>query len=140
MWNLLAPPTSPIVPEIRASMQRDQSNAPSSMSMQTPPINDSAAHNLYFNNPVHIADYGVHQPAPELRRPVDSMQSRRELRLHKLSPPPKFESKNLNWRMRNVRYWRDLYSTIDESQVLSSIGLSANDDLKDILMGFLMKL
>ena len=65
-----------------------------------------------------------------------SVLSQRELRFHKLNPSPWFESRQLNDWVRNLRYWRDLYSAADEQQILSPIGLSATDELRGILMGF----
>ena len=137
LWNLPGPTTIPVMPESRNTIPAGgTSHAPSSMSMQTPPGNIPESQNVYFSNPAHVSDHGGGRPANDARRPLDSTQLQRELRLHKLKPPPKFDNKNLNWRMRNMRYWRELYSTIEDSQVLASVGLSASDDLKDILMDF----
>ena len=60
----------------------------------------------------------------------------REMRLRKLNPPPQFDSNHVNAWVLHVRYWRELYSTIDELQILSAMWLNASDELKDILMDF----
>ena len=66
----------------------------------------------------------------------ENLIDRREMRLRKLNPPPKFDSRHLNAWIRDVRYWRELYSTIDELQILSALGLNASEDLKEILMNY----
>ena len=61
----------------------------------------------------------------------------RETRLHKLNPPPKFDAKQLDSWFRHMRFWRQLYSTVDESQILSAVGLAAGEETREILMDYL---
>ena len=61
----------------------------------------------------------------------------RELRLHKLNPPPKFEVKQLDAWMRHIRFWRELYRTVDEHQILPTIGLAAVADTRDLFTDYL---
>ena len=136
MWNLPAPPNIPTVSDSRVNRPpADRDGAPSSMSLQTPPGNVSGP-KKYSSKPAHIPDNGGERPAADWRRPADSAHPQRELSLRKLNPPPKFGSKKLKWRVRNMRYWRELYSAIEDSQVLSSVCLSAIDDLEGLLMDF----
>ena len=57
--------------------------------------------------------------------------------LHKLPPPPKFEIKQSEGWLREVRFWRELYRRIDGDQVLACLGLNSSEEVKDILMDFL---
>ena len=60
----------------------------------------------------------------------------REMRLHKLNPPPKFEAKQLDSWFRHMRFWREMYSSVGEMQILSVVWLAATEDTRDILMDY----
>ena len=108
----------------------------SSMSIQSPSTDPSHLNNTYAKNtgesppprPIHF-DHRINTD------PLVAL-NQRELRLRKLNPPPKFEPRQLYAWVRNIRYWRDLYSTVDEQQILSPIGLSATEELREILMDY----
>ena len=59
-----------------------------------------------------------------------------ENRSHKLNPPPKFDSRKLDSWFRHMRFWRELYFTVDETQILPSVVLAAGEDTRDILMDY----
>ena len=68
---------------------------------------------------------------------ITSSMSSRETRLHKLNPPPKFEPKQLDSWFRHMKFWRELYRSVDETQIQSAVGLSDGEDARDLLMDYL---
>ena len=57
--------------------------------------------------------------------------------LHKISPVTRFDARNLDGWIREVRYWRELYYHLDDDQMLASLGLNNTDDIKSLMMDFL---
>ena len=83
-----------------------------------------------------MPEYQSWEKATDIPWQSTSMLSR-ETRLHKLNPPPKFEAKQLDSWFRHMKFWRQLYSSVDESQILAAVGLAAGEETRDILMDYL---
>ena len=54
----------------------------------------------------------------------------------KLVPPPEFNPRKYNLWKKEMMFRRDLYAYVNDAQILSSVGLSANSTLKRILMQY----
>ena len=57
--------------------------------------------------------------------------------LHKLPPQPKFEVKQLEGRLREIRFRRELYRHIDDGQILACLGINGSEKAERRSYGFL---
>ena len=68
--------------------------------------------------------------------PIGSMNASSLGNLHKISPPPKFEPQRFDVWPREMKFWRNLYRSLPDEQLLAAIGLSGNTDFRDLLMDY----
>ena len=89
---------------------------------------------------MHHIPYSQYQKGGEMRKDavLDDQQSNpnvrplladegiseRPLQLRKMINRPKFTASNLETWKREIRFWRELYATVPETQVLANMGLS----------------
>ena len=91
----------------------------------------------------------VHRPMPPPVPSSNSMPQRWEgdeapaapqrpanWQLHRIAVPPKFEARNLEGWLREVKFWRNLHQHVDDQQMLASLGLHSVDEVKELLMDF----
>ena len=57
-------------------------------------------------------------------------------KLRKVALSPKFESKNLEGWLREVRFWQNLHHHVEDQQMLACLGLNSLDEIKELLMDF----
>ena len=87
----------------------------------------------------HWGNYGSSSAPPGFDR--SSSFPKQEVnpgsRLYKLNPPPKFDPKALESWIRQMIFWRQLYSTIEDVHILPTMGLHMTEEIKELLMDFL---
>ena len=100
---------------------------------------DDRSFNPYRPAEQHSREKGNEGPSYPMSEsvPYQRVAPHASWQLHKIANATKFDAKNLDGWVREIRYWRELYHHLDDDQMLASLGLNNTEEIKSLMMDFL---